>query len=246
MCMAKDKKAEKMEKHLLKTQFPKECEELPFDKLDAEEQEVVTKCINHEELSDDEFSLLKMTLQKYREHIRKHKPLETIEAMEKTVEIINTEQELLDILDSETNRFLKVHLTYNNHTYELQFEILPIDDSRVVDYMQMNIDLFKDYSEDERTLFVKAQEGKEITPEEQAVVEKMTVEINAMAGHKKSELIDGFLASQLRLPNSSQDYNKRLEFWKKFPFLEKWAIVQRVEDRLGLTERTNEKLFPAD
>ena len=60
--MAKDKKAEKMEKHLLKTQFPKECEELPFDKLDAEEQEVVTKCINHEELSEDEFSLLKMTL----------------------------------------------------------------------------------------------------------------------------------------------------------------------------------------
>ena len=56
--MAKDKKAEKMEKHLLKTQFPKECEELPFDKLDAEEQEVVTTCINHEELSEDEFSLL--------------------------------------------------------------------------------------------------------------------------------------------------------------------------------------------
>ena len=108
------------------------------------------------------------------------------------------------------------------------------------------LELFQDYSEDERTLFVKAQEGKEITPEEQAVVEKMTVEINAMAGHKKSELIDGFLASQLRLPNSSQDYNKRLEFWRKFPFLEKWAIVQRVEERLGLTERTNEKLFPAD
>ena len=241
-----DKKAAKLEKHLLKTQFPKECEELPFEDLTDEEKIVVTKCIDHEDLTDDEFALLKKTLQKYREYIHKYKPSETVESMGKTVEIINTEQELLDILDDEKNRFLKVHLSYNQKVYELDFEILPIDDSRIVDYMQMNIDLFRDYSEEEKRIFIEAQEGKEITREERAMVDKMTRELNAVAGQEKANMIDGFLASQLRLPESSQDYSKRLEFWKKFPFLEKWAIVQRVEDRLGLTEKSNEKLFPVD
>ena len=242
--MNTDEKAARMEKHLLKTQFPMECEELPFDDLTKREQSVVTKCINHEDLTDKEFSLLKKTLQKYREHIRKHKPKETLDAMEKTVQIIQTEQDLLDILDDKTNKLLKVHLTYQGTIYELEFEILPVDDSRIVDYMQMNIDLFKDYSEQEKQLYLSAQQGQVITPEEQAIVNKMTEELNALAGKEKTKVIDGFLASQLRLSNSSQDYNKRLEFWNKFPFMEKWAIVSKVEERLGLTEKSNENLFP--
>ena len=241
-----DEKAAKLERHLLKTRFPRECKELPFDALSQEELVVVNKCISYQDLTDDEFSLLKRTLEKYRKYINEYNPSETIEAMEKTVQIISTEQELLDILDDEKNKFLKVHLTYGGAVYELDFEILPVNDSRIVDYMQMNIDLFKDYTEEEKRIFIKAQEGGTITPEEQAMVNHMTKELNAIAGQEKSKMIDGFLASQLRLPNSSQDYEKRHEFWKKFPFLEKWAIVQKVEDRLGLTERSNEELFPVD
>lgn len=242
--MNPDEKAAKMEKHLLKTQFPLECQELPLESLNQEELLVVNKCMAHQDLTDDEFTLLKKTLQKYRESINKYKPTETINAMEQTVQIIRTEKDLLDILDDETNKFLKVHLTYNSKVYEMDFEILPIDDSRIVDYMQMNIDLFKDYSKEETELFLKSQNNEELTSEEQAMVEKMTIEINAIAGQEKSKMVDGFLASQLRLPESSQEYHERLLFWKKFPFLEKWAIVQKVEDRLGLVERSNEELFP--
>lgn len=242
--MNQDENAVMIENELLKTQFPLECEELPLESLNQEELIVVNKCMARQELSDEEFTLLKQTLQKYREAITKYRPTETLEAMEETVKIIRTEKELLDILDDETNKFLRVHLTYNGNIYEMDFEILPIDDSRIVDYMQMNIDIFKDYSKEETELFVKAQNNEEITPEEQAIVEKMTIELNAIAGQEKSKMVDGFLASQLRLPESSQDYSERLLFWKKFPFLEKWAIVTKVEDRLGLVERSNEELFP--
>ena len=243
--MNPDEKAAMVEKELLKTQFPLECEELPLEELTPEERKVVIKCMDHMALTDDEFVLLKATLEKYREYITKYRPTETVEAMENTVQIINTEQEFLDILNDESNKMLRVHLTYQGQVYEFNFEILPVDDSRIVDYMEMNIDLFKDYSNEEKQLFTKAQENKEeLSSEEQAIVEKMTKEINAMAGQEKAKLIDGFLASQLRLPKSSQNYNDRLVFWKKFPFLEKWAVVGKVEDRLGLTETANEKLFP--
>ena len=243
--MNPDKKAAMVEKELLKTQFPLECEELPLESLTQEERIVVIKCMDHMALTDDEFVLLKATLEKYREYITKYRPTETVEAMENTVQIINTEQEFLDILNDESNKMLRVHLTYQGQVYEFNFEILPVDDSRIVDYMEMNIDLFKDYSNEEKQLFTKAQENKEeLSSEEQAIIEKMTKEINAVAGQEKAKLIDGFLASQLRLPKSSQNYNDRLVFWKKFPFLEKWAVVGKVEDRLGLTETANEKLFP--
>ena len=244
--MDAQEKAARMERHLLKTQFPMECQELPLEALSQEELIVVNKCMGHQELTDDEFTLLKATLQKYREIINTYKPTETIEAMEKTVQIIRTEQDLIDILDNPSNKILKVNLTYNNQLYPLEFEILPVDDSRIVDYMQMNIDLFKDYNEDEKQLFMKSQQGEELTPEEIAVVEKMNRELSEIASQEKTRLIDGFLASQLRLPESSQDYQKRKEFWNKFPFMEKWAIVQRVEEKLGLTEKSNKELFPVD
>ena len=244
--MNSQEKAEKMERHLLKTQFPMECQELPLEALSQEELVVVNKCMCYQELTDDEFTLLKATLQRYRGIINTYKPTETIEAMEKTVQIIRTEQDLIDILDNPSNKILKVNLTYDNQVYPLEFEILPVDDSRIVDYMQMNIDLFKDYNEDEKQLFMKSQQGENLTPEEIAVVEKMNRELSEIASQEKTRLIDGFLASQLRLPESSQDYDKRKEFWNKFPFMEKWAIVQRVEEKLGLTEKSNEELFPVD
>lgn len=242
--MNQDEKAAMIEQELLKTQFPLECEEIPLESLTKEERIVVIKCMDHMELTDEEFTLLKATLEKYRGAITKYRPTETIEAMENTVQIINTEKEFLDILDDEKNKVLRVHLTYQGQIYGFNFEILPVDDSRIVDYMEMNIDLFKDYSQEEQAIFNKAQEQKELTPEEKVIVEKMTKDLNALAGQEKAKLVDGFLASQLRLPESSQDYNERLLFWKKFPFLEKWAVVAKVEERLGLTETANEKLFP--
>ena len=243
--MNPDEKAAKLERHLLKTKFPLECQELPMEALTEEELEVVNKCIAQEELNDDEFSFLKKTLQKHRENITKYRPTETVEAVKDTVQIIKTEKELLDILDDESNKILRVHLTYQNQVYELDFEILPVDDSRIVDYMQLNIDLFKDYSDEEKSVFIKSQNNKPLSKEEQAMVDKISSEINAIAGQERAKLIDGFLASQLRLPESSQSFEDRKLFWKKFPFMEKWAIVQQVEERLGLTEKSNEKLFPA-
>ena len=242
-----DEKAARMEQHLLKTQFPLECEEIPLEALTHEEQIVVIKCMDHVDLTDDEFALLKKTLQRFRKAINEYRPAETVDAFEKTIQIINTEQELLDILDNPRNKYLKVNLSYEGQIYRLEFEILPVDDSRVVDYMQMNIDLFKDYSQDERDLFARSQSDPEsLTAEEKIIVEKLTQEITMLASQERSKLIDGFLASQLRLPQSDQDYEKRLEFWNKFPFMEKWAIVNRVEDKLGLTEKSNEELFPVD
>ena len=235
---------ERMERHLLKTRFPLECESIPLEALTDEEQIVVSKCMNHEHITDDEFTLLKATLQKYRPAIEKHQPSETIQAVEKTKKTITTEQAWLDIVNDKTNRFLKVNVPYNSEWYEMEFEIIPLNDSSVVQTLQTHVDLFKDYNKKEMELFTRAQQGQVITKEEEQIVAKMQKEINEKASEERISSMNHFLASQLRLPESTSDLDTRIEFWAKFPFITKSAIMIRVEDRLGLTEQSNQELFP--
>lgn len=244
MAKKQDEKAKKMEQHLLKTQFPMECQELPFDDLTREEQSVVQKCINHEDLSSDEFALLKRTLQRYREAINTIKPSESLEVFEQTEEMILTEQDWLNIVDNKENRILRVNVPFNEKWYPMEFEILPLDDSRVVSTLQTHIDLFKDYSKEEVTIWSRAQQGAPMSPEEMQIINKMNREIEEKSSQDRIASMNNFLAAQLRLPESTSDLETRREFWEKFPFITKAAIMQKVEDKLGLTDQSNEKLFP--
>lgn len=243
--MNTDKKAAKMEKHLLKTKFPLECEEIPQEDLNEEEKEVVNKCINHENLTDEEFTLLKATLQRYRKAIQKHKPTETIESVEKTVNIIQTEQELLDLLDSPEMKTLLVHLPINGQMYEFNFEILPLDNSRAIKSISTQLEIFKDFTKEEANIYTKAQAGQVLSAEEKAVLNHVNKELEKRSNEQQEEIIIALLASQLRLPKSNQDLEVRQKFWRKFPYNAKVSVFMKVQDRLGLTEQSNEKLFPA-
>ena len=243
--MNPDEKAAKLERHLLKTQFPLECEDIPLETLSHEEQIVVIKCMDQTDLTDDEFTLLKKTLQRYRKAINEYKPSETVDAFEKTQQIIQTEEAFLNIVNNKSNRMLKVNVPYNGEWYSMEFEILPLDDSRVVSTLQTHIDLFKDYSKYELETWNRAQQGQMITPEEKQIVERMNREIEEKNSEDRITSMNNFLAAQLRLPNSTTDVEIRKEFWEKFPFVTKAAIMQKVEDRLGLTDQANEKLFPS-
>ena len=242
--MNQDEKAAMVEQELLKTQFPLECEELPLEELTPEERKVVIKCMDHMELTDDEFILLKSTLQKYREAITKHRPTETIEAIEKTEQMIQTEADWLAIVNDKSNRILKVNVPYNGEWYPMEFEILPLDDSHVVPTLETHIELFQDYSKEEMKIWNKANQGQAISPEEKQIVERMNKEIEDKNSEDRITSMNNFLAAQLRLPNSTSDKDTRIEFWTKFPFITKAAIMEKVNDRLGLTDQDSRKLFP--
>lgn len=233
-----------LEQELLKTKFPMECEALPIEELTHEEQIIVNKCINHEELTDFEFKKLKKILVTYRDAINKYNVNETLESVEKTVEIIHTEQELLEILDSPEMRTLLVHLPINNKTYELNFEILPLDNSAAVKGISTQLELFKDFSKREAQIYTKAQQGQILSAEEEAILRKVNKEIEKRTNEQKEEIIITLLANQLKLPGSDSNLEERKHFWERFPFNAKVSIFMKMQDKLGLTEYSNEKLFP--
>ena len=233
-----------LEKDLYKTTFRKEAEQIPIERLPPDEQLVLLKCINEEEPTEEEFTKLKEILVRYREYIQKYQPAKTLENTEQVIQIIKTEQELLDILDDPRRHRLLVHLPLDGNIYEMDFEIKHLEDSRAIQSLQVHLDLFSDYTQEEAKLYAKAQTGAMLTKEEQHIVDKITQDLNNKANAQQDEIILTFLANQLRLPNSSDDYEKRREFWQKFPFNAKMSVWMQIQDRLGLTEQENEKLFP--
>lgn len=238
--------AERIERRMLETQFPMECEALPRENLTDEEQLVVDKCIHHEKLSDDEFRLLKKTLQQYRKALHDARPEETISNAEKVINVIKSEKELLDILDDPNRSHLKVHLPIDGKLYELDFEVLPITDSRAVTSIELQTDIFNDYSTKEVETFSKAYNNPnaKLSPQEEAVARKIEKAIVEKANDYQSEQMVNLLAYQLRLPDSTDDLEARKNFWRKFPFNAKVSVWLQIKDRLGLNEETNELLFP--
>ena len=233
-----------LEKDLYYTTFRKEAEQIPLERLPSDEQLVLLKCINGEEPTEEEFTKLKEILVRYREHIQKHQPQKTIENAEQVINIIKTEQELLDILDDPRRHKLLVHLPLDGKIYEMDFEIKQLEDSRAIKSLQVHLDLFQDYTIQEKKVYGKAQRGDILTREEQHIVDRINQELNDKANEQQDEIILTFLASQLRLPNSTDDFEKRKEFWRKFPFNAKFSVWSQVQDILGLTEESDEKLFP--
>lgn len=235
-----------IERSLLEEDFPKEAEQIiGVDGLSSYEIKLLNKCINHNPISDEEFKDLKKLLNDYRPYLEKYKPAETLEAVDKTVRSIKTEKDFLDMVENVDN-ILKINIPFRGEYYPVELEILPLDDSRMIKTLSNHVDLFKGFEAEDILLFNDAQQGKELSEEEQAIVNKMNEEINERASENRMEQIDNLLASQTRLKDSDADYETRLEFWQKFNFQAKFAIYFKVEDRLGLNEDVTNKLFRDD
>ena len=232
-----------IERSLLKDKFPEEAEQIiGVDGLSDYETKLLNKCIHHNPIDDDEFKDLKRLLNDYRPYITKYKPKETLEAVDKTKRIIQTEQDFLDMVDN-THNELHINIPFQGELYPVDLEILPLEDSRMIRQLSQHVDLFKGLEPDEILLFNDAQQGKELDEKERAIVDKITREIEERASENRMEQIDDLLASQTKLKGSTADYQTRLQFWKKFNFQAKFAIYFKVEDILGLNEDITNRLF---
>lgn len=235
-----------IERSLLEEDFPKEAEQIiGVDGLSSYEIKLLNKCINHNPISDEEFKDLKKLLNDYRPYLEKYKPAETLEAVDKTKKMIVTENDFLDLVNNSDN-ILKINIPFGGEYYPVELEILPLDDSRMIESLSNHVDLFRGFEAEDILLFNDAQQGKELSKEEQAIVEKMNKEINERASENRMKQIDTLLASQTRLKNSPANYETRLEFWQKFNFQAKFAIYFKVEDMLGLNEDVSNNLFRLD
>lgn len=237
-----------LEKQLLKTAWVKESEQLLKyigDDLTKTDKKILQKCVDKKDFTDKQVQQLKKVLVKYRTKLEELKPDETIEAVDNFVQMINTEKEFIKLMSADTHRKLYVNVkTFTGEIYGFNFEVLQVTDSRVVDSLELQIDLFRDYSMEDKATYLRASAGEELTPEEQLLVEKINQEIIEKQSTEKIKAVDNFLSHQLKIEGSNADFDERLEFWSLFPFNSKVGVFIRVQDMLGLTDVYNSELFP--
>lgn len=237
-----------LERNLLRTSWVKEAELIqkfvPSEDLTKNQQKLIQKCIDREDFTDKQFADLKLVLNKYRKLLQEINPQETIDTVDTTIQMIQTEADFISMMEADEQKKLLVHIDTYRGKKGFDFIVLPINDSRVIDSLEMQVDLFRDYSVDEQLVYSKASSGKTLTPEEQAIYSRMREEIIRKQSTERIESMDSFLANQLILEGSNATFEERIRFWKVFPFTSKVGIFIRVQDMLGLSEVRNSELFP--
>ena len=125
----------------------------------------------------------------------------------------------------------------------MEFQIQPINDSRALQGLALELNLFKNYTEEDKKIFTKSQIGETLTPEEGKVVNKINKELEKTLENNQDEIMIKFLARQLKL-NDTDTHEKMVEFWSKFPINARVSVFLQVEEMLGLTESADFELFP--
>lgn len=239
-----------LEQKLLRTTWVKEAELIqtyvPEEDLSKQQKKLLQKCIDKADFTDKQFKDLKLLLNKYRLILQKLNPEEKLESVDNAIELIQTEQDFIDLMESDEHKYLKVNMPFEGRILPFEFEILPLVDSRVVDALELHIDIFKDFDFDEATTYSNAvnKPEDELTDEELQIIAKLNRLIADKLSTQRIEAVDKFLANQLIIRGSDADLDTRLKFWNKFHFNAKFSVFTKVQWRLGLNEVSNEKLFP--
>lgn len=230
--------------HLLKNKFPQECEALPIEQLEPSEQKLVNKCIERGIFTRDEFLELSSLLKRYRGVI--HKYSETEEAFDKTAKIINSERELLDLINNQERYKLQMKYRIQGQEFILNLRVKPLSTSQSIMEMQNHMELFKELSTSERVLSDKAIRGEPLSPEEVKMVESLNrkLEDKIYNVEEKSKQWDEFLARQVEFENCSlTTFEEKKSFWSKIEPTYKVSLYNKVRDILNLTESEDEDLF---
>lgn len=239
-----------LENKLLKTTWVKEAkliqDYVPEEDLTKTQIKLLQKCVDKEDFTDKQFSDLKLLLNKYRALLKKLNPEETLDTVDDVVELIQTEQDFINMMEENDDKYLIVNLPYKNKVMQFEFEVLPLKDSRVIEALELHIDIFRDFDFDEATTYSNAvnKDPEEMTVEEKHIVEKLNKRIADKLSTQRIEAVNNFLANQLKIRDSDSDLETRLKFWNMFHFNAKFSVFVVVQNRLGLNEISNEKLFP--
>ena len=240
---------ESIDQHLLKTQYLSECKQLPLDKLEDEEVSVVEKCLNQEELTDEELNFLKNILYRYREAMKKLDVDDSAENIEKVRKHIKSEKELLALIDElEENYTLQMlYCLKNGEEVILDLIVKPLTDSQAISEMQAHADLFKELNTNERMVWSKVMQGQQIyTEEEKKLAEHIAekYEDQEYDMEQKTQGMREFLARQVEFENSSfKTYNQRLKFWNRIEITTVIDLYNKVRQMLHIDEQKTEELF---
>ena len=228
-------------------EYKKIFESIPLKKLSKKEKRLVKSCLDgNTDFTDDEMEILAEVVARYGEAVKESNATELLENQEKVIDTINTERELLDLLEKEQgHQELTVDLPFKCGKKRVTFEVLPINDSRALTTLEAHASIFDDFTVEEKNFFNKAQNNPDnLTKEELDVYNHLLKRLNDNALNNSEEMIIELLSHQLKIKGQDLNVETNRRIWGMMKFNVKMAIFLRIEDMLGLKDFDTNELFP--
>lgn len=235
-----------MDEKLYSTMFKTESEQIPDEILEPEELKLIKACRNQENITHDEMQELKGILYRYRKIIQEYDVSEIEENVEKTQKLIQTEQDLLNIIQQkEVDIPMKMKYDVRGEEYWLDLIIKPMDNETQLATMEDHLALFADFTTEERLLLDKSNRGEVLSPEETKMMEYINKKLLDVANSQTVEdEWDHLIASQVEFANGTLvEYEDKLKFWKNININTKAALYMKIRELLHLDETINDDLF---
>lgn len=240
--------SEKTEKFLWDTKFPDECSQLPFKYLEENEKAIVKRCIDKEELTDEEKSDIKQLLYAYRPYFKDYNSNVAEKNIDSTNKVIKTQSELLHLVHDPSRYRIDMNYFINGEKYLLQMRIKPFTDKQYLEGVGSQVGLFKDLNKEEKKILSKAEAKQVMSPEEakmhKALMDKINEKIYDV--EYNLQIINEFLADRLEFIDDDKElsFEEKTKFWEQIDINTKTSLFHEVRGRLQLNETFKEDLFP--
>ena len=232
---------------LLKTRFPEECKRLPLDYLRPSDKELAEKCINKEELTEDEISDLKKLLADYRGYFKEYDVIKVEENIEDNLKIIKTSDDLLRLLN-DPNRY-RIDMIYNiaGQRCLLQLKLKQIPDSDYISLLDAQTRIFKKLNNSEKKVYGKLSRGEPLSKEEANMQKQIQDKIDEITFNYEdnAEQFTDILAKVVDfVDDPEKPYVEKLAFWKSVDLGARILLFTKVKEKLNIGMDLEEDLFP--
>lgn len=239
---------EHIDKHMLKTRFPYECERLPWEYLEEHEKILAEKCINHETFTPEELAELKLLLKNYRPFLKKYDVKQAEENIQTTDNIIKTQSQLLELLHDGKRYRVDMNYWLNGEKYLLQLKIRPFTDKQYLEGIGSQLGVFRDLNKNEKMLINKANNNEPLSPEEEKMHQSILDKINEKLEDNDAQidLLTKFLADRLDFIDDEElSFEEKYKFWDTIELTYRVSLFNKVKSILNLNDTFEEELFPS-
>ena len=231
---------------LLKNQWKYEAKEIPLESLNDSERSLVIRCIKEDTFNDSEINELEQVLGRYREALQKFEPEETLENIEKNVQLIKDEKQFLNLVKEHQNsKILSFYYPVENgNELKIELNIKPITDSSVVEGLSENLQDFQDFTQKEREIIEKQQQTGNLSREEQLIFNNLQKRMRNQSSYTQlyTEAIE-FLSKQTSFKGKNSSYEVMKEIYETLDITYVLLLFKQVQTELNLNDVNSERLF---
>ena len=237
-------------REFLRGTWIEEAKQIPLYDVDsAEERELLIKCIQEDEFTEEEIDKLEKVLGRYREALEKYEPLEAIENLEHNTQLVQDEKSILSLM-REAREEQTLTMRYpisDNETINIKLLVKNEIDAEALDDLQQNLELFADLTQEELETYQKYTHDEQMTREERAIAQHIEDKLREKSAKNITQMRTvaiKFLAKQTRLyddPDSSEDGMYAIYSEMKLGYL--LALFEKVQGMTGVSNIETDNLF---